>query len=885
MTLDKNYQFKEYEKKWWNYWEKGNWFHADENSQKEPFCILIPPPNVTDRLHMGHGLVNTLQDILIRWHRMKGFNACWLPGTDHAGIATQMMVEKSLQKSGTSREKLGREKFFEKCVEWKEENGEIIIDQLKQLGASCDWERLAYTMDPSLSKAVRHIFVKLFEEGLIYRGERLVNWDPVLKTAVSDDEVINEERTDFLWFIHYPVVDSSEVLIVATTRPETMFGDTAVAVHPEDERYLHLIGKKVKIPLSEREIFIIADTHVKKDFGTGCLKVTPAHDPNDFVIGQRHNLDSINILNDDATLNESCPIAYIGKDRFEVRKIIEADLKKIGLFEKKETIKHSVPLSDRTKTVIEPRLSKQWFVKMKDLAEPALQCVKDGRVNFHPDNWKKTYYYWLENIQDWCISRQLWWGHRIPIWYCQKCQATLTGLEDPTQCSSCGSSELVQDPDVLDTWFSSWLWPLSPWGWPEETKNLQAFFPSHALVTGPDIIYLWVARMIMVSLYVKGEVPFRDVYFNAIICDKQGRKFSKTLGNGIDPLEVISKYGADSVRFTIVSLAPLGGRVKLDVNDFETGHKFINKLWNASRFILSQLEEDKISDFQEESLPLYAKWVLHEFHETTELVNQHLEKFQFNEAVQKVYHFAWHIFCDWGLELAKINNKESLKEKNQFLSVLIFTLDGLMRLASPFIPFVSEEIWQNIPHHPRWDRPVSLVIAEYPRSSEIPRFSEEALQWNVLREMISGIRSARTRLTIPPKVKIDSYIEINQEVLASALQYSLLIKNLAMLENLQMKPLGEKESTSKNCVVALGAGWNAYLYVGDLVDLKKEKERLESELKRVSAIVDGLQKKISNESFMARAPQDIVDQTKEQWQNMSTQLDFLNKSLANLRVS
>ena len=618
--LAERFEHQQSEKNLGDFWEQGKWFEAKDDKSKKPYVILIPPPNVTDRLHMGHGLNNSLQDILVRRKRMQGYDCLWLPGVDHAGIATQMMVEKSLVKKGLSRKQLGRKEFFARCVKWKEENGHIIIDQLKRLGSSCDWRRQAYTMDETLSHAVRKIFVKLYNDGLIYRGERLVNWDPVLQTAISGDEVENKEVQGNLWHYRYPIKDkTNEYLVVATTRPETMFGDSAVAVHPDDKRYQHLIGQSVVLPFVNREIPIIADKYVKSEYGTGCVKITPAHDPNDFIVGKRHNLAFINVMNADGSMNDLCSEVFSGLDRFAAREKVVKKLKELKLFVEAKPCKHAIPFSERSKVPIEPRLSKQWFVKMEDLAKPALADAKNDSLCFYPTAHKKTYCHWLENIEDWCISRQLWWGHRIPIWYCEDCEGVTTGLEDPSVCTHCESINIKQDEDVLDTWFSSWLWPLSPFGWPEETEDVKRYFPSNVLITGADIIFLWVARMVMLSHYVKQEVPFKDVYFNAIICDKNGQKFSKTLGNGIDPLAVIDKHGADAVRFTCVSLASFGGRVKMGMDDFEHGAKFVNKIWNAARFI-ALIAEDKQQDLvsiDTVDLEIAGKWMIHELHLVT----------------------------------------------------------------------------------------------------------------------------------------------------------------------------------------------------------------------------------------------------------------------------
>lgn len=879
------YDHKDYEDKWRKFWEEGQFFHPSVDASKTPYTILIPPPNVTARLHMGHGLNNTLQDILCRWKRMQGFNVCWLPGTDHAGIATQMMVEKSLEEKGLSRNALGREEFFKKCVEWKDENGGMIVNQQKMLGCSCDWQREAYTMSPALSRAVRKIFVDLYEKGLIYRGERLVNWDTVLKTAVSDDEVLTEEEPGFLYQISYQLEHAQEdlaSLIVATTRPETLFGDTAVAVHPEDERYCHLIGKKIRIPFIDRLVPIIADEHVKKDFGTGCLKVTPAHDFNDFEIGQRHKLEAINILNEDGTLNEVCPKELQGLSIKEARKQTLRLLKEKGLLIETKPIKHAVPISDRSKSVIEPRLSKQWYVKMQALAQPAIEAAQKDEICFYPPSFKKVYFHWLENIKDWCISRQLWWGHRMPIWYCDDCGHTMTGMEDPSSCSSCSGRHLTQDADVLDTWFSSWLWPLSPFGWPEETRELNYFFPSNVLITAPEIIFLWVARMIMVSFFTKGRAPFKDVYFNATICDKQGRKFSKTLGNGIDPLEMIDRYGADAVRYTCLSLAPLGGRVKMDPSDFEHGNRFVNKIWNAARFLFNKLHEqnllENMKDFSLEDLSIQSRWLISSFHEATYKIEKHLETYQLNMALEQLYHFIWSSFCDWGLESAKIELEQALlEEKRSLASALSYVFEGLLRLAAPFMPFVTEELWSKLPSHPRWKREKSLCTSSYPKADLIPEDLKAFETWNIAKDIIGGIRSLRTQAKILNKEKLSlGIVFLSEETKKMTL---CCLKNIELFGGIFETSLLKENQRPEKSLMISGKGYILYLCVGDHLDFALEKKRLHAEKERIEKIVFGLSKKLESKDFCARAPEEVVQQTKDQLENMSQQLEAIKENL------
>lgn len=881
------YNHKAYEEKWIDFWEKGRYFHAEVDKSKTPYTIIIPPPNVTDKLHMGHGLNVTIQDILMRWKRMSGYNCCWLPGTDHAGIATQMMVEKSLEAEGTSKKELGREAFFDKCVEWKDKYGDQILHQQRRLGASVDWDRKAYTMDEHLSKAVRKIFVKLFEDGLIYQGERLVNWDPKIQTAISDDEIENKNESGFLWHFSYPVENEKDTFItIATTRPETMLGDTAVAVHPEDERYSHLVGKSVRLPFTGRLIPIIADDYVKMEFGTGCVKITPAHDPNDFEIGKRHSLPFITILNDDGTIADNCPTEFVGLDRFVARKKIIKELKALELFVEEEPCKHSVPYSDRGKVPIEPKLSKQWFVNMKGLAQLAIQAAKDGDLNFFPDSWKKTYFHWLDNIQDWCISRQLWWGHRIPIWHCDDCGNFTTGMEDPTACSHCGSSKLEQETDVLDTWFSSWLWPISPFGWPDDSEDLKYFYPSNVLVTGAEIIFLWVARMVMVGYYTQGKSPFSDVYFNSIVCDVKGRKMSKTLGNGIDPLKIIDSHGADSVRYTCISLAPIGGRVKIGENDFDHASRFINKLWNAARFVKAKIEDngDKpIVSLDLDKLDPASYWLISEVMSASKAINQNLEDYHLNEAVERIYHLAWGSFCDWGLEASKLTIEQEGGKKDQALSAIVYALEAIMRLAAPVIPFVTEEIWSHLPHHPDWKREESLAVSAYPKGDELEGLNPKVAHvWRKAQDMVSAVRSVRSQATIPPKDLIEVHLKIDQKFQPVLEQCEEWMKSLAKIGSLNYGESIEKPSKS---LIAVGAGFEVYVPAEKYLDFDKELARLESEKARVQKIVKGLEGKLGNKNFVDRAPAEVVDETKAKLSNMVGQLDGLKKNIASLKES
>ena len=885
IELDGVYDPQSYERRIWDMWMEKGLFNTEPDSSKKAYTILMPPPNVTSQLHMGHGLGYSIQDLMIRWKRMKGFNACWLPGTDHAGIATQMMVEKSLGEQGTNRKELGREAFFQKCVEWKEKYGGIILEQFKSLGFSCDWDRVSYTMDPHLSKAVRYVFVKLFEEGLIYRGERLVNWDPILQTAISDDELENKEINGHLWYFRYPVKDTDEFIPIATTRPETMLGDTAVAVNPEDDRFKHLIGKTVELPFTGRLIPIVADEYVKSEFGTGAVKITPAHDPNDFEIGKRHSLPSISILNDDATLNDAVPEAFVGLDRFVARKEIIKALKNLELFDKEESYKHSVPHSERSKSIIEPKLSLQWYVKMQGMAGEAAELARSGELKMYPESWKKTYLYWLDNIQDWCISRQLWWGHRIPIWYCRDCSAMSTDIVDPTECKKCNSANIYQDEDVLDTWFSSWLWPLSPFGWPEEDpKTKQAmdyYYPSDVLVTAPEIIFLWVARMVMVGKKFMNQVPFKHVYFNATVCDKKGRKFSKTLGNGIDPLEIVGKHGADAVRYTAISLAPLGGRVKMDPNDFDLGARFINKIWNASRFLFRYLEPDqKLSPLVDLKLTLADKWLIEGLASSADLVSTQLDNYRVNDAVDQIYRYIWGCFCDWGVECSKDALAGADNEaKDRVLSVMVYCLEGMLRMASPVIPFVTEELWTKLPAHPDWQREECLANSAFPDGSRIHRYTEEAKDWDTIQEIVSGIRSARAQGGISPKEKLEVHIKCQGALTSLVADSELWINRLAGTSKVIS---GESVARPSQSMCSVGKGFEAWIPVSGLMDIGKEQKRLKVESNRLTKIISGLEAKLGNENFVKRAPEEVLLETKNKLKNLGSQKEQIELNLSAL---
>lgn len=883
--LDSAYDPKSYEKKIWERWMAAKTFEAKIDHEKTPYTILMPPPNITDRLHMGHGMGYSTQDVLIRYKRMKGFNACWLPGTDHAGIATQMMVEKNLAAKGISRKEIGREKFLEHCRNWKEQYGGLILDQYASLGWSCDWSKLAYTMDPKQSLAVRKIFVKLFEDGLIYRGERLVNWDCALQTAVSDDEIENKEVTGSIWYIRYPVEGEQDRFItIATTRPETLLGDTAVAVHPDDERYQDLIGKSVRLPLVDRLIPIVADDYVKSEFGSGAVKITPAHDFNDFEIGKRHNLPSIDILDDEGKINGNAPKAYQGLDREVARKQVLKDIEALELLDKVEKHKNTQPISDRSKTIIEPKLSKQWFVKMDKLAAKAAKKAQTGELSFFPDAWKKTYLYWLDNIQDWCISRQLWWGHRIPIWYCDDCDGVSTGMADPQSCGHCGSEGLRQDEDVLDTWFSSWLWPLSPFGWPPETPEEQAqldyFYPSNVLVTGAEIIFLWVARMIMVGLYVKDELAFKDVYFNAIVCDKKGRKMSKTLGNGIDPMDVVDKFGADAVRFTAISLAPLGGRVRMAMEDFENGSKFCNKIWNAYRFILPFVDpKEPLKPLAEVNLPASGHWLLKEYQQAAKVFEKSIDNYRINDALDAVYQFVWGSVCDWGIECAKDALKSHDKAaKDAHLSVMLYVMEGALRLCHPVMPFITEELWHKLPAHP--DAPkttATIATAAFPTAAAIPFDKSRAEEFEVLKALIGTMRSKRSEAKIPPKHKLTAHVAMAEAYQAALSRDEAIVKSLANLD--AIVPLTEQPSQA---LFGLGQGFKVYLPVAGLLDIPAEQARIKKDIARLEKVVQGYDKKLGNANFVKNAPPEVIEETEGKRAQMTSQIEALSQNLASL---
>ena len=879
--LAKAYEPKAVEEKWYREWETGGFFHARVPSDKEPYSIVIPPPNITGVLHMGHALNNTLQDILCRWKRMSGCNVLWMPGTDHAGIATQNVVERQLAAEKKDRHDLGREAFIERVWKWKAESGGQIIGQLKRLGASCDWERERFTMDEGLSKAVRTVFVKLYNDGLIYRDNRLINWCPRCHTALSDIEVEHEDKKGHLWHIRYPVVgEPSRFMVVATTRPETMLGDAAVAVHPEDERYQSLVGKKVILPLINREIPIIADEYVDREFGTGVVKITPAHDFNDFEVGLRHSLDKINVLDESGIIN-SAGHQYEGLDRFAARTRIVAELEEAGLLEKIDDHPMSVGGCYRCKTVVEPYLSLQWYVKVGPLAERALAAVKDGRTRILPKQWENTYYDWMENIRDWCISRQIWWGHRIPAWFCDHCGEITVSMEDPTKCAKCGSDELRQETDVLDTWFSSALWPFSTMGWPDQTAELKTFYPTSCLVTGFDILFFWVARMMMMGLHFMDEVPFRDVYIHALVRDAHGQKMSKSKGNVIDPLTVIDQYGTDAFRFTLAAFAAQGRDIKLAEERISGYRNFCNKVWNAARFTLMNLEGFQPSGGNIEELQLSEgdKWILHRLNEAARETNAALESYRFNDAAMTLYQFTWSEFCDWYLELSKKDlYGEDPQRKATVQHVLCYTLEQLLRLLHPFMPFITEEIWQALPTAQGAE---TIMLAEYPAPLAERSFPEAAANMERVMAVISGIRNIRGEMEVPPSREIAVILSCGSAESLKLMKHNeAAIIGLARVSDLA---IGQGIEKPEDASIQVAGDVQIYVPLKGLVDVEAEEQRLLKEIAKMDKEIELFSKKLSNPSFVDRAPADVVAKEREKLTDVTSKKQVLEESLQKIR--
>lgn len=891
--LAKGYEPHEVEKRWYAEWLQKGYFHADAagDATRKPYSIVIPPPNVTGALHMGHALNNTLQDILCRWKRMTGHNVLWMPGTDHAGIATQNVVERQLAAEGKDRHELGREAFIERVWQWKAESGGQIIGQLKRLGASCDWERERFTMDEGLSKAVRTVFVKLYQDGLIYRDNRLINWCPRCHTALSDIEVEHEEKKGQLWHIRYPVVGQpGRFVTVATTRPETMLGDTAVAVHPEDERYADLHGAKVLLPLVNREIPVVADDYVDREFGTGVVKITPAHDFNDFEVGLRHGLDKINVFDESGIIN-AAGHQYEGLDRFAARTKIVEDLEASGLLDKIDDHGLSVGGCYRCKTVVEPYLSLQWYVKVGPLAEQALAAVKDGRTRILPKQWENTYYDWMENIRDWCISRQIWWGHRIPAWFCDHCGKVTVAMEDPSQCSHCGSDELRQETDVLDTWFSSALWPFSTMGWPDQTAELKSFYPTACLVTGFDILFFWVARMMMMGLHFMGEVPFKDVYIHALVRDAQGQKMSKSKGNVIDPLTVIDQYGTDAFRFTLAAFAAQGRDIKLAEERISGYRNFCNKVWNAARFTLMNLEgfDPSKIDCGQLQLAETDEWILHRLNETARETNRALEEYRFNEAAMTLYQFTWSEFCDWYLELSKQDLHGDDHERRQTTQYVLWAvLENLLRLLHPFMPFITEEIWQTLPKGDRCavrgsggDWPPSIMLAPYPTPREDWQFADDAARMEQVMAVISAIRTIRGEMEVPPSKEIGVTLSCGSEVaLALVTKFESKIKGLARVGQLTC---GLQLAKPEDAAIQVVGEIQVYVPLKGLVDVAEEEKRLLKEIAKLAKEIELFTKKLENPSFVDRAPADIVEKERAKLAEVTAKQAVLEESLVKIR--
>ena len=871
--LPKTYDPKASEKRLYQFWLDGGFFNADVDKTKPAFSIVLPPPNVTGQLHMGHAFDDTLQDILIRTKRMQGYSALWMPGTDHAGIATQIKVEEALRQEGLTRYDLGREKFLERVWAWKEKYGSRIITQLQSMGCSCDWRRLRFTMDEGCSKAVKEVFVDLYQKGYIYKGSRIINWCPHCTTALSDAEVEYTDKPGHLWYIRYPLTDGSGDLVVATTRPETMMGDTGVAVNPEDERFRHLVGKTCILPIMNREIPIVADDYVELGFGTGAVKMTPAHDPNDFEVGLRHNLDVIRVIADDGTINENGG-KYQGMDRYECRKAIVRDLEEQGYLVKTEDYSHNVGTCYRCHNDVEPLISAQWFVKMEPLAKEALRVVYDGEIKFVPERFAKTYTNWMENVHDWCISRQLWWGHQIPAYYCDDCGEMTVSKETVTVCPKCGGKHVHQDEDVLDTWFSSALWPFSTMGWPDKTPELDYFYPTSVLVTGYDIIFFWVARMIFSGMEQMKAVPFRDVFIHGIVRDDKGRKMSKSLGNGIDPIEVIDKYGADALRFTLSTGIGPGNDTRFYYERVEANRNFCNKIWNASRFLLMNLEAE---DFTlPAQLDLEDKWILSKYNTLVKEVTENIDKYELGIAADKLYSFIWDNFCDWYIELCKTRLTGEDKEASlRAQKVLGHVLSGTMQLLHPFMPFITEEIWQALPH----EGP-SIMVSSWPKADDRLIFPAEEAEMEEIMAAIRAIRNRRSEMNVPPSKKAALIIVTQKpDLFADAEPF---MKRLAWASQVTVQ--SEAPADAGKMVACVTQACQVLMPMADLVDLDKERERLEKELENAENMVKRTQAKLQNESFVSRAPQNVVDAEKEKLQKYGELAEKLRASIQALQA-
>ena len=869
--LSKQYDPKQVEDRTYRFWLEGDYFHAEPNPQKKPYTIVIPPPNITGQLHMGHALDNTLQDVLIRWRRMQGYEALWMPGTDHASIATEAKIVEAMKAEGITKEAIGREAFLERAWQWKEEYGGRIVAQLKKLGSSCDWVRERFTLDEGCNKAVTEVFLRLYEKGLIYRGERIINWCPTCLTSISDAEVEYEEQDGHFWHIRYPLTDGSGFIEIATTRPETLLGDTAVAVHPDDERYKHLIGKTLTLPLVNREIPIVADTYVEIEFGTGAVKITPAHDPNDFEVGLRHNLPIINVMNENASINKNGG-KYEGLSRYEARKAVVADLEALGLLCNVRDHKHNVGACYRCSSVVEPRVSKQWFVKMQPLAEPAIKVVKDGETRFIPERFEKIYFHWMENIKDWCISRQLWWGHRIPAWYCADCGEITVSREVPHACSACQSSKLTQDPDTLDTWFSSALWPFSTLGWPDKTPELDYFYPTNTMVTGYDIIFFWVARMIFSGVEQLGTTPFDTVFIHGLVRDAQGRKMSKSLGNGIDPLEIIEEYGADALRFTLATGTSPGNDMRYTDEKVKASRNFANKIWNAVRFVLMNVGDDADS-MQPGQLPaelsMEDKWVLSRYNSLVAEITENLEKFELGVAAGKLYDFIWDVLCDWYIELTKSRVAQGGDTAARAQQVLLYVLEGTLKLLHPFMPFITEEVWQALPHQGE-----SIMVSAWPVYKQELAFTAEEQAFSQIMDAIRAIRTRRAEMNVPPSKKAKVYIETDMaSVFAQGVPF---IQRLAFASEVEIC----QNLAIEGAVQIVTDAARILIPMEQLIDFEKERARLNKELEDMKKEVAMLEGKLGNEGFVAKAPAKVIEGEREKLQKALERLGKIQQSLS-----
>ena len=864
--LPKLYDPSSVEDRIYKYWLDGGFFHAEPDPKKEPYCIVIPPPNITGQLHMGHALDETLQDILIRWKRMRGYCTLWLPGTDHAAIATEAKIVEAMRKEGITKEDLGREGFMERAWAWKKQYGGRIVEQLKKLGSSCDWDRERFTMDGGCSKAVKEVFVKYYNKGLIYRGERIINWCPKCRTSLSDAEVTYEVQAGHFWHLRYKIKDSDGYVELATTRPETLLGDTAVAVNPDDDRYKDLVGKTVILPLVHREIPIVADSYVDPEFGTGVVKITPAHDPNDFEVGLRHKLPVINVMNDDATIVDDYP-KYAGMDRYEARKAIVADLEAEGALVKIEDHEHNVGTCYRCGTTVEPKVSTQWFVKMKPLAQPAIDAVKNGQTKFVPERFDKIYFHWLDNIRDWCISRQIWWGHQIPAFYCDDCGEMTVTKESSCTCPKCGKP-MRQDPDTLDTWFSSALWPFSTLGWPEQTEDLKYFYPTNTLVTGYDIIFFWVIRMMFSGIENMGKPPFDTVLIHGLVRDANGLKMSKSLGNGIDPLEVIANYGADALRFMLATGNAPGNDMRFIEDKVKASRNFANKLWNASRFIMMNLPDGFKADKLPENLSVEDKWIVSKFNKLAKEVNENLEKFELGIAVAKLYDFIWDIYCDWYIELTKPRIQAGGETAENAQTVLVYVMKGMLKLLHPFMPFITEEIWQALVNDG-----TAIMVQDFPTYNEALDFGAEKTEFEKIITAIRAIRNCRSELNVPPSKKAKLYIETAEpEVFAKG---EMFFKSLASASEVNITD----KFDGKDCQTAVTDSARFFIPLSEIIDSDKERARLEKEKQKVQKDLDFLRGKLNNQGFISKAPEKLIEAEKEKLRKAEEKMAKIEESL------